>query len=206
MTKLKLTEELEKREDNSEQIAAGIITGKIAMGDIFEGVDSKIARVKFRSAKILRYLSENKPEMLYPYFNFFVRLMETDNKILKWNAMNIIANLSSIDSNLLFEEIFDKFYNMLNEGNLITSSHIVEKSANIINAKPDLKGPIIKLLLQVETIPLPTEECRSIICGKTIEVLSSSYDQIANKKRVFDFVSKQLRSQRSATRKKPNRS
>lgn len=195
-------QELAKEYDNSESIAVNVIKGKIPLPDIFEGLESKAARVKYKSAKVLRYISQKKPKMLYPHFGFFVKLMDEDNKILKWNAIDIIANLNSADSDCLFEGIFTKFYDKLKEGNLITSGHVIESSSTIIKAKPELKGKIIKIILRQDTLPLPTEECRSIIGGKTIKVLSDCYDQIDNKKELQDFVIKQLQSQRQATRKK----
>jgi hypothetical protein len=194
--------EQEKESDNSESISMNVIKGKIPLSDIFEGLNSKTARVKYKCAKILRYISQKKPEMLYPRFDYFVSLLDTQNQILKWNAIDIIANLNCVDSDRRFEKVFLKFYNKLKEGSLITSGHIIESSANIIKARPELKGKITEILLQQDDLPLPTEECRSIIGGKTIKLLSDCYDQIDNKKEIVDFVIKQLQSQRPATRKK----
>jgi hypothetical protein len=195
-------QELEKDYDNSESIALNLIKGKVSLSDIFEGLSSRASRVKYKSIKVLRSVSRKKPEMLYPNFGHFVKLMGNENNIFKWNSIDIIANLSSVDSNCLFEEIFDKFYDQLKEGNLITSAHVIESSLNVIKSKPELKGKILEIILSQKNLPLPTEECRSILAGKTIKVLSDCYDLVDNKTEIVDFVTSQLQSQRPATRKK----
>ncbi len=194
--------DLERETDNSLEIANNVIQGKFDLSDVFEGLNSDNSRAKFKSAKVLRTISEKKPDILYPYFDFFDDLMGSQNQIIKWNAIDIVANLTSVDADKKFERIFDKFYGLLAEGSLITSGHVVEKSAEILKTKKDLRDKVFKIILRVEAIPLPTEECRAIICGKMINVLSSSFDKIVDKKGTIDFVKRQLGSQRSGTRKK----
>lgn len=51
-------------------------------------------KVKFKSAKILTLVSRNDPKKLYPKIDFFIDLMDSENSILKWNAIDVIANLA----------------------------------------------------------------------------------------------------------------
>jgi hypothetical protein len=46
---------------------------------VMEGLGTETARVKFGCAKALRVLSETRPDLLYPRFDFFVRLLDNPN-------------------------------------------------------------------------------------------------------------------------------
>jgi len=134
--------------------------------------------------------------------NLFVNLLDSENNILKWNAMDIIANLTTIDFHNEFDRLFKKFYGLLYEGSLITAAHVVDNSAKIALSKPKLQEEITKELLKVEKIPLPTKECRNILIGKTINAFQIYYDEIKNKDAVVSFVKRQLNNPRNATKTK----
>ena len=74
-------------------------------------------------------ISATKPGTLYPYFDLFANLLDGENNILKWNAMDILANLAAIDVENKFDCIFShRYYDLLEEGSLITAGHVVENS------------------------------------------------------------------------------
>ncbi|MGB9978561.1 hypothetical protein [Methanobacterium sp.] len=50
-------------------------------------VDSDIPRVKFRSIKVLNIVSGKNPDMIYPYTDLFIELLDNGNKVIMWNAM-----------------------------------------------------------------------------------------------------------------------
>ena len=119
--------------------------------------------------------------------------------------MDIIANLTEIDTERKFEEIFDKYYSFLNEGSLITAGHVVDNSGKIANVKHNLRGQITNHLLTVEKISLPTEECRSILGGKVVQAFGQYVNHVKHNDAVIAFIKRQLKSNRSATRKKAER-
>ncbi len=172
---------------------------------LLDGISSANARTRFASAKILRRISEKNPEILYPSMDFFVDLLDSDNNILMWNAMDIIANLTMIDTDNRFNKLFGKFYGHLYDGGLITAGHIVDNSGKIALAKPEFQDEITQELLKVEKIPLPTQECRNILIGKTIKAFDGYYDKIKNKDKIISFVRRQLKNPRNATRSKAER-
>ncbi len=170
--------------------------------EIFNGVYSSNPKVKFKSAKILTLVSRNDPKKLYPKIDFFIDLMDSENSILKWNAIDVIANLASVDVDKRFEKIFDKFYRPLQEGSLITARHVISNSGKIVHAKPSLESKITKELLKVEKIQLPTEECRNILKGHTILAFDQYFDEIKNKSEVVSFARRQQYNSRNATKAK----
>ena len=197
-----ILDKLEERETKVEELAEEAIKNKELLHELFNGVSSANPRIKFGSAKILRIISERNPKMLYPSMEFFVNLLDGGNNILKWNAMDIIANLTVVDSHNKFHRLFKKFYGYLYEGSLITAGHVVDNSGTIALAKPELQDEITKELLRVEEIPLPTEECRNILIGKTMKAFDVYYDKIKEKDEVISFVKRQLKNSRKATKAK----
>jgi len=49
--------------------------------------------------------------LVYPYFDFLVKLLDSENNFLKWSAIITISNLSSVDSKNQFEKFFEKVNN-----------------------------------------------------------------------------------------------
>src|SRR3972149_8480234 len=100
--------ELDTKEKTAEDIAQDAIDNPDLLPEILEGITSENSRVKFKSAKTLSLISEKNPQKLYPHFDFFITLLDSDNNILKWNAQDIIANLTSVDTERKFDQIFEK--------------------------------------------------------------------------------------------------
>jgi hypothetical protein len=194
--------ELGMKKDNVTAVAGKAERNPSLVSMLLDGISSENARVRFKSAKVLRILSEQNPEKLYPQMDFFVDLLQSKNNIIKWNAIDIVANLVPVDSKRKFDRILDEFYGLLYEGSLITAGHVVANSWKIANARPKLRSRITSELLNVVKVPLPTEECRNILIGHAIVSLGQYFDKIPNKEDVVSFVRKQLKNSRSGTRKK----
>jgi len=188
----------------TEAITERIIKNPKLVQELEEGLHSASPEVKFGSAKALRTISERCPEILYHDWSFFVNLLDSENNILKWNAMDIIANLTKVDAQDRFSRLFRKFFGLLHEGSLITAGHVVDNSGKIALSKPEFKEKIIEELLTVETIRLPTDECSNILIGKAISAFQILCGEKADK-RVVSFVKRQLRNPRHATKVKAER-
>jgi len=186
----------------TEDVVEEVIEHPELLSELLTGIHSINPRIRFESAKVLRIISGRKPEMLCAQRKLFVNLLDSENNILKWNALDIIANLTTIDSHNEFDRLFKKFYDLLYEGSLITAGHVVDNSAKIALSKPKLQEEITKELLKVEKIPLSTEECRNILIGKTINAFQIYYDKIKDKEAVISFVKRQLNNPRNATKVK----
>ena len=52
--------------------------------------------------------SQGRPELLYPHFDSFVRLLDHENRILQWQAAFVLSQLVRVDTNDKFAAIFDK--------------------------------------------------------------------------------------------------
>ena len=170
---------------------------------ILKGISSSKAAIRYGCAKVLLDLSEEYPEQLYPYMDFFVDLLDSKYRILTWNALAIIANLTKVDKNRKFDAIFDKYFRFINDEYMVTVANVVGHSGKIALAKPYLIEKIANELLKVENIsttPHLTEECKRVIAEKTIKSYDLFFDKIRQKEKVTSFVKRQLNSPRKTLR------
>jgi hypothetical protein len=172
---------------------------------ILKGVSSKKAAIRYGCAKVLIDLSEEYPQQLYPCMDFFVDLLDSEYRILTWNAMAVIANLTKVDKAGKFDAVFDKYYSFINDAYMVTVANLVGNSGMIAVAKPHLSEKIASELLKVEhilTTPHLTEECKRVIAEHAIKSFSMFFDQVEQKDKVIAFVERQLKSPRKSLRDK----
>lgn len=191
---------LEKQE--TEKVAEKAVKNPNLLKKLFAGISSTNPKTKFGSAKTLRIISETNPQVLYSKVELFANLLKSNNTILKWMAIDVIANLTAVDTQNRFNGYFEKFYGCFHEGSLITASHVVDGSGKIALYKPELQDKITEELLKVEEVPLPTSECRNILIGKAINAFGAYYDKIEDRESVIAFVERQLNNSRHATKTK----
>jgi hypothetical protein len=158
---------------------------------LLTGVDSSKAAVRYGCAKVLMDLSGEHPEKLYPHFDSFVDLLDSKYRILTWNALAIISNLTRIDADKRFDAIFGKYYTFLDSDYMVTVANVVGYSGTIALAKPYLISRITDELLKVEDVSLTphlTEECKRVLAQQTIKTLGLFFDMVDQKERVLSFV------------------
>jgi hypothetical protein len=174
------------------------------LADIFEGISSRNKRVKNRCARVLQLASRKYPEKLYSRMDLFIDLLDGEDTILKWVALDVIANLTPVDSKNRFDEILERYYGYLSDESMITAAHVVDNSATIARSKAHFRAGIIDKLLGVEEAPY-SEECRNILAGKVIVALESIFDLVEDKEKVLLFVASQRNNSRNATKAKAER-
>ncbi|MCX6011580.1 MAG: hypothetical protein NT134_04930 [Chloroflexi bacterium] len=197
-----LLQQIGQKENDKGQIAEGIIGEPGLLADVLEGMSAPKASVKFGCSKVLRIISQKKPEVLYPSFDFFVQLLDSDNTFLKCDAILILANLAAVDSANKFEAIFDRYFAPIKGPVLITAANVIGGAARIALAKPALTDRIVDELLKVEAAEYQTAECRNIALGQAIMSFEQFFGQIGDKEGVIQLVKKQLANTRNSTRQK----
>jgi hypothetical protein len=173
--------------------------------EILNGVFSSKAAIRYSCAKVLMDLSEEYPEKLYPYIDSFTDLLNSKYRILVWNAIAILANLTKVDVDKKFDAIFGEFYSLLNNEYMVTVANVVGHSGKIALAKPYLINKITNELLKVENIsttPHLTEECKRVISEKAIKSFNLFFAKIDHKEKekIISFVAKHLNSPRKTLR------
>ena len=192
---------IEKKNVDAESIAKKVVKDERLLDDLLEGVSSEKAVIKYKSLKVLMLVSEQQPKMLYPEWDFFVKLLDDDNTFLRVIGATIIANLTRVDTKNKFEKIFNKYYSLLEDESMINAANIAGRSGIIARAKPHLQGKITNKLLDIDKTH-HSSECKNIIKGKAILSFEEYIGEFKDKKKIIHFVRNELKNTRSATRKK----
>ena len=196
---------LKNKEIKGDELAELVQRDRDLLPMTLKGISSPKAHVRYPCAKALTMLSEDKPEWLIPHFDFFVDLLNSEKRILKWNAINTIANLSKVDTEDQIDAIFDQLFGLMNADYMVTVANVIGAAGKIGKAKPQLADRITRELFKVENLSLKshlTLECRNILLGHTIQALDHFYENIENKGDVVSFVERQLDNTRNSTRVK----
>ena len=195
-----LLDKIATKGSDKEAIANDIADNPTHITEVIEGLNSKKAPVKFGCGKVLRILSEQHPEALYPHIDIFIKLLDSDNNIMKWEGIHVIGNLACIDKNKKIDTILTRYLKPIEGPVLITAANVIGGAAKIAAAKPHLAEKISKELLKVEHAEYATSECRNVALGQALDAFELFFDKIKNKQPVIDLVTKQLDNSRNSVR------
>jgi hypothetical protein len=175
---------------------------------LIEGTSSPKATVRYGCGSVLMDLSEKHPDKLYPYMYRFVEMLDSEHRILTWNALAAIANLTAADAEGKFDAIFERYYGFLGSEYMVTVANTVANSARIAANKPYLSDRISAELLKVQylqTTPHLTEECKLVIAEKAIETFETIIKYTKNKAPLIGFAEKHRNSSRASLKKAAQR-
>lgn len=199
-----LLEKLVDKSITKEELKEKVENNFSLLPEIVNGMSSDKAAIRYGCGKVLMDLSEEKPEKIYLHMDYFIKLLDSKYRIITWQAMAVIANLTRVDSEDKFDKIFDKYYSFLNDEYMVTVANVVGYSGKIALAKAHLIPRITNELLKVENIkttPHLTEECKMVIAEKAIQSFDMFFDMVEDKDEVFLFVKKHVGSSRKSLQK-----
>ncbi len=200
----KVIAEINKIEDFPGNIAEHAIDNPQLIPVIINRAFLEIEMVNLDSMNLLLIISRKDPKILYPYLDFFIKLLDSDNGIIMRYVIEIITNLSAVDSENKFQGVFDKLYGLLFDGSIVTAAYIIDNSWKIVKNKPCLQKKVINELLKLENAPR-YEKHKNILLGKVILSFDKCFDEIENKDEISLFVKRQLKNPRNATHVKAKR-
>jgi len=197
-----LLERIANKGSDKEAIAEEITDDPASIAEAIKGLNSKKASIKFGCGKVLRIMSEKHPKALYPHFDTFIKLLDSDNNIMKWESIHVIGNLARVDKDKKIDAILNKYLKPIEGPAMITAANIIGGAAKIAAAKPYLAEKIAKAMLRVEHAEYDTDECRNVALGHTLDAFEKFYDKIEGKQPVIDLVTRQLDNTRNSVRKR----
>ena len=195
-----LLQKLSSRELSKQDLLSVVEEDLSLIPQVLNGTASQKANIRYSCGKVLMALSEKHPEKLYPYMDRFVELLNSKYRILTWNALITIANLTKVDRDRKFDAIFAKYYSFLNCEYMVTVANVVGNSGKIALAKPYLAQRIADELLKVEALALTphlTVECKRVIIEHAVKSFDMFFDKVEEKTKVLSFVRRQLSSSRA---------
>jgi hypothetical protein len=205
MTVSVILREIGRKGSNKDRIARTVLKDPRHVDELAEGLGAREARVKYGCARIFLILSEMRPFLVYPRIDLFLGLLESENNILRWTAIQVIANLALVDARAVIESHFEEFFFPIRGPALVTAANIIGAAPRIAIAKPHLAERITEELLKVQHARYRTAECRRVALGHTVKSLEAIYDLVVEKERVLKLVRAQTRSSRGGTKKAAER-
>lgn len=201
MAKATVIEQLGQKGVDIEAIAERVIARPESVAELVEAVQTEKGTAKYAYEKVLRLVSEREPGLIYPRFEVFVTLLDSENSFLKWGAIMTVANLVAVDAENKFEPIFRKYYAPIKGPAMVAAANIIGGSARIAQARPELTQRIVREILKVEKATYerhgsPSPECRNVAIGQAIDAFDQFFDQIEDGTAVLKFVKRQLKNPR----------
>lgn len=191
---------LDKKNINIRAIAKKALKDDKLLAELLDNLWSKKETIRYNSHKVLSQISEEQPKLLYGHWDHFVEFLDSDNTYHKLSAVILLANITKVDKKNKFEKIFNKFYGLLNDKSFITAAYVCGASGKIALAKPNLQTKITNRLLSIDKTH-HEQERKDLVKANIIEAFEEYYDQIGRKKKILEFVEKQLNCASPKTRK-----
>jgi hypothetical protein len=200
-----LLSEINNKRTTIEKLAVKVVRQSDLLQEAFDGLGADTARVKYGCLKLLRIISEQKPEILYPEIARLIQLLDSENNIFKWGAIIIIGNLAVVDSERKIDRILDRYLQPISGHVMITAANVIAGAGKIARAKPQLADRIAQAVLQVETANYQTGECRNVAIGHAIHSFDLFFEHLKKPQPVIEFVKRQLNNRRNAVKRKAAR-
>ena len=188
-------------ETQAEKIVKKVMEENSDLSNILQGVLSKDDSERYPNTIAVELLSEKNPEMLYPHWDFFADLLKSKNAYHRIIAVTTISNLTLIDIDEKFEDIFDEYFRLLDDKSVIVTRKLTIYVGRVTKAKPLLRVKIKDILLSIDDTQHSTSR-KDLIKGDIVESLSEFFEYIEDKDKIITFVKKQLSSSSPSTIKK----
>ncbi|NHI93921.1 MAG: hypothetical protein EAX96_15640 [Candidatus Lokiarchaeota archaeon] len=189
---------LDNKTVNIEEQFQKAIQDEKFLSEILEGLLSKQETIRFNCFKISKLISEKKPELIYPNWEFLIELIRSKNNFHRVEGLEIIANLARIDTDKKFENIFDEYFDLLDIESTMTSAKLAKAAGIIAKARPELQLKITKKLLGIEKTHHKSER-KDLIKASIIESFDNYFEEAENKEEILEFIKKQLKAKSPKT-------
>ncbi len=188
-------------EIQAEKIVRRILKDEKYLSELLKGIIAKEDSVRYPNAIALETLSNETPKIIYPEWDIFTKLLKSKNAYHKSIAISTISNLTTIDEQNKFEEIFKEFFKLIDDKSVIVTRKLAIYAGKIAKAKPFLRSQITTILLGIDNTQHSPSR-KDLIKGDIIESFSEYFKDIKKKNEIIDFVKNQLKSSSPSTVKK----
>lgn len=123
-------------------------SGSGSLKTLLQGILSPVDSYRYECYKVLAEMSEKKPGNIYQEWKWFQQLLNSENSYQRGIAVNILAELTKVDRNKRFENIFYKYFGLLDDESLMVARYVAKNAGMIFEAKPELENKITSELLR----------------------------------------------------------
>lgn len=143
----------ESKQPPLDELAAAMLHDADLLGAAVEGCAAANEDYRYNSVRCLeRVCAAGHADLLYPQWDFFVRLLDSRNAFQRSGGLWMVASLTAVDSEGRFEAMFNRFFQLLNDEKVMVVRHTAQSTAMVAKFKPHLQERITALLLNIEQI------------------------------------------------------
>ena len=157
--------------------------------------------VRYSAGKALILLSATQPAAVYPYLPELAARLTGKDKILRWNATRILANLCAVDDGHQFDPLLPRFLEPLRGPDLVAAANVLQSLAPIARARPELAPQLAQSAIQVRSARFRAPECRLVVIGHALNSLTGLLPWLTDTAPVSAFAQSQRRARRPQVRK-----
>jgi hypothetical protein len=185
---------------NLDEIARQVAADGEALKQALEGVVSKEEDFRYNCFKVLLWIAENKPQALYPQWETFVELLDSQNAFHRAAGVQIISALAHADAEKRFEALFDEYFEMFDDPKVMVTRYLVQNVPKVVEAKPHLRERITERLLSLDKTH-HTQSRKDLIAADVIAAFEAFYEDSQEKGKIMVFVKAQMDSSSPKARK-----
>jgi len=189
-----------EKDPDLEEATRLAMTDGDALQEMLKGIVSKQDVYRYNCFKVLLQISEKEPVILYPEWDYFVGLLDSSNSYHRSISLRIIANLTRVDTEKRFDDIFDPYFDLLDDEKVVTARYLAGSAGAIARHRPYLQARIIKRLLGIDNTH-HEEGRKDLIKGDIIQTFESFFEGASDKEEILAFVRAQAKSSSPRTRK-----
>jgi hypothetical protein len=189
-----------KWEVTAKKLAKKAIKDKELPPELLQGILSKEDKTRYTSFRALMNICEEQPDLLYPHWHHFADLLDRENTHSKYIGGYLLASLAAVDRDNKFEEIFDKYYSLLDDKSIIPAAHVARNSGKIVTAKPELEPRITERLLSIDATRHEPGH-KELIKSEAVVAFSEYFEVAKDKEKILEFVKQQAKSKSPKARR-----
>ena len=155
---------------------------------LLDDILSKDDQVRFSSFQTLLTISEKHPDVLYKHWDQLAKMLSSKNSYHQYIGIHLIANLTRIDSENKFDQIYENYFGIIKQGRTMTSAHAIEKAGKIAKFKQQYRSKITSLLLNFDNIYKGKQT--ELMKASVIRAFSYYFEESNQKEDIIKFAKK----------------
>jgi hypothetical protein len=177
----------DKENPRLEEAVQLALSDEMALKGILEGVVSKDDVYRYNCFKALFQISEDRPAVLYPQWDYFVELLGSNNGFYRSMALRLIANLTGADEEGRFGGLFERYFALLDDEKVMVARYLVQSAEGIARRKPHLRERVTEKLLGIDQTR-HAEGRKALIKADALEFFGTLFEASPDKERILAFA------------------
>lgn len=177
------------------------------IGMMLDIIEQEKSSVKFRAENIIRKISEEIPDLLYPYFERMAKFLDSKNSFIRWGFILTLPNLLRVDKENKWAAIHDRYLALLDADSVPEFGNMVSSVWKILESHPNAEKEIVPKLLKIDEHHFihkgeVSPECLNIAKGQIIECFDRIFENSPYQEEMVAFAQANVDNPRNLVRRK----